>query len=293
MFDRSVAKVLARCLEDIENGVATVDECLRRHPEQAEELRPHLELHQQLARMQRPEPSSTGEQQGREHLLTAVASHNIREVPHGVIQNLTSSAMARAVAGVLAGAILLTGAASASAAMGGPNVPGLALSALGFADDHNGDGATAGSATAVATRTSHPDATATGTRTGTPHPDASSSPDAQNLFGLCTAWSQGSAQGQQNKQDAPAFKDLIKAAGADSKTGPELDNAVTEFCKGAAKPDSNASVTPSPTSPTTSGTATPSPTQGRGNNGNGNGNGNSNGHPDGRPRGTPTPPGTR
>jgi hypothetical protein len=198
--------------------------------------------------MQRPAPSSTGEQQGRQHLLTAVASHNIREVPHGVIQNLTSSAMARAVAGVLAGAILLTGAASASAAMGGPNVPGQALSALGFADEHNGD--TTGSATATATNTSHPDATATGTRPGTPHPDASSSPEAQNLFGLCTAWSQGSAQGQQNKQDAPAFKDLIKAAGADNKTGPELDNAVTEFCKGAAKPDGNASVTPAqPTTP--------------------------------------------
>src|SRR5450830_1425614 len=102
MFDRSVAKILARCLEDIENGLATVDECLRRHPEQAEELRPHLELHQQMARMRRPEPSPTGEQRGRQQLLRAVASHNVREVPHGVIPNLTSSTLARAVAGVLA-----------------------------------------------------------------------------------------------------------------------------------------------------------------------------------------------
>ena len=270
MFDRNVSKILARCLEDVENGRTSIEECLRQHPAHANELRRYFELHQHMARLQRPEPSATGERRGRQQLLTTLASHDIQGVPQRMTPNLLSSAIAKAIAGAVAGAILLTGAAGASAAMGGPDVPEQALSALGLAGDHSGSASP----------------TATATTTATSHLDVTTTPGPQEFVGLCNAWSQGSTEGQANKRDATAFKDLTKAAGAQNKTGTDLENAVSQFCEGIAKPNGTAG----PTITNTGSTATSTTTPGHGNDGNGSGNGNPTGRPDGRPTGTPTPP---
>jgi len=119
MFDRGVSKILARCLEDVENGRLSAEECLHQHPEHAEELRQYLDLREQLARLQQPQSSPRAQQQGRQQLLTALASQPDQGVPQKMIPNLLSSAIAKAIAGVLAGTILLGGAAGASAAGAG------------------------------------------------------------------------------------------------------------------------------------------------------------------------------
>ncbi len=179
-----------------------------------------------------------------------------------MIPNLLSTALAKAIAGALAGAVLMTSAAGASAAMGGPNVPGAALSALGLGGEHNNS--------------------ATPTVTVTSHLDASATPNTQRLFGLCNAWSQGSDKGQATKRDATAFKDLIKAAGADSLTSTALEEKVNEFCATVVKPGVTPSQTGRPTgTPGQSGNK-PSETPGT--------NGTSIEHSTGQPGGTPTPP---
>lgn len=186
-----------------------------------------------------------------------------------MISNLLTSTIAKAVAGAFVGAIFLTGVAGASAAMGGPNVPAQAVSALGLAGDHNTD---ADSATSTAT------STATATTTATSHLDATAT-ETESFFGLCNAWSHGSDKGQANKQQAQGFAGLITAAGGDEK--------VADFCKTVAKPTE----TVSPGATTASATATSTTTPGNDSHpGHGNANANANGHPGGRPDGTPTPP---
>lgn len=253
MFDRNVSKILARYLEDVENGRTNVEECLRQHPEHADALRRHIELHQRVAGLPRLNPSSVAEQRGRQQLLTAVASQNIEGVP------MLSSAIGKAIAGALASALLLTGAVSASAAMGGPNLPQQALSALGLDGNHDNGSSDAATPTATTTVTSHVEVTAT--------------PGPTEFIGLCNAWSQGSSNSQAtNKRDAVAFQALIKAAKAENLTDTALEAKVSDFCATVVKPGQT---------PTQAGNR-PTGTPGA--------NSNSIDHPTGQPDVTLTPP---
>lgn len=259
MFDRNVSKILARYLEDIENGRTSVEECLRQHPEHADALRRHIELHQLVAGLPRLNPSSIGEQRGRQQLLTAVASQNIEGVSKKMIPNLLSSAIVKAVAGALASVLLLTGAVTASAAMGGPNLPSQALSALGLDGNHDNGSSNAVTPTATPTTSSHLDVNATAGPT--------------EFIGLCNAWSQGSSDSQAtNKRDAVAFQALIKAAQAESLTGTALESKVSVFCATVVSPGQN------PTQAGNRPTETPEA------------NSNSIDHPTGQPDVTPTAP---
>jgi hypothetical protein len=203
-----------------------------------------------------------------------------------MISKLFASTIAKTVAIAFVAAIFAATVAGASAAMGGPNIPSRAVSALGLDGSQNGnvsDVNDADSDTPTPTSTATSTATPTVTPTATPTKDAdkddvdaTGTPGSQDFFGLCNAWSHGSDKGQANKHEAQGFAGLIAAAGATGKTGDALNNAVSDFCKTVTKPGE----TPSPTGPTGSGTPTSTPTPG---NDSHPGNGNSGGHPGGRP----------
>ncbi len=184
-----------------------------------------------------------------------------------MISTLLSSTIGKAVGAAVVGAIFLTGAAGASAATGGPNLPAQAVSALGLNSSHNSDVNDVDHDADFATPT------ATATTTLTADVNDTATPETQSFFGLCNAWSHGSDKGQANKQQAQGFAGLITAAGGTDK--------VADFCKTVAKPNETAS--PDATTAGAAATSTPNPDSNLGQ-------GNANGHSGGRPDGVPTPP---
>lgn len=180
-----------------------------------------------------------------------------------MISKLLASTIAKTVAVAFVAAIFAASVAGASAAMGGPNVPARAVSALGLDGSQNGN---VNDVNDADSDTPTPTPTATATTTPTSDVDATATAQTESFFGLCNAWSHGSDKGQANKQDAHGFAGLIAAAGSADK--------VAAFCETVAKPTE----TVSPGATPASGTATSTPHPGHGN-----GNGDSNGHPGGRP----------
>lgn len=65
--------ILAKCIDDIEAGESTLEECLARYPELRDELRPLLEMAQRL-QPQDVAPSAEFKQQARSRLLEAMRS---------------------------------------------------------------------------------------------------------------------------------------------------------------------------------------------------------------------------
>ena len=61
---------------------------------------------------------------------------------------------------------------------------------------------------------------------GVVHAAADPGPNGHNNFGLCTAYSSGSATGQANKHNAPPFVALQQAA-------QNQQQSVQQFCSGA------------------------------------------------------------
>ena len=53
----SLANILDVCLEDIQSGAATIEDCLARYPEHAPELEPLLEMAVFLERAAPPKPA--------------------------------------------------------------------------------------------------------------------------------------------------------------------------------------------------------------------------------------------
>jgi len=130
-MDNELSKTLADCLAEIEGG-ASVDDCLKRHPDQASELRPHLESWSVIGGAALVQPSVAALNRGRQAMRSALTS-----APSG-FGPLAAARMAPAWAAVVAAAVIvLGGAAGASAALGGPNVAGDALDAVGVTQ---GDG---------------------------------------------------------------------------------------------------------------------------------------------------------
>jgi hypothetical protein len=148
-MDSKLRKILTDCIGDIETGVRDVEGCLQRHPDRAVELRPHLELWSGLNAAAKAQPNFGSQQRGRQQLLAALA-----DMERGKDKGKMIPAVAKVTVVMVAAALLVGGAAGASAALGGPDVGGQVLSTMGInhapdaaqnGKDHANDNAKEGS----------------------------------------------------------------------------------------------------------------------------------------------------
>ncbi|MDP2674804.1 MAG: hypothetical protein Q8Q00_07845 [Dehalococcoidia bacterium] len=139
-MDKKLRKILTECIRDIETGARDMEGCLERHPDRAAELRPHLELWSSLDAAPKARPNFAGQQRG-QHKLQATLT-DMKERQRRMIPTILAPAAARAAAVIAAVALLAGGAAGASAALGGPDVGGQVLSAMGI--NHAPDAAQTG-----------------------------------------------------------------------------------------------------------------------------------------------------
>ena len=158
-MDKKLRKILTECIREMETGARDVDGCLQRYPDRATQLRPHLELWSGLNAVPKAQPNFGSQQRGQHQLLGALADME-KEQEQRTTRFLTPVLVKAAV--VVAGVALLAGgAAGASAALGGPNVPAEVLSGIGFSNAsdngkwHANDNALKGSDNALENGTQH------------------------------------------------------------------------------------------------------------------------------------------
>jgi hypothetical protein len=126
-MDSKLRKILTECIRDIETGARDAESCLRRYPDRAAELRPHLELWSGLNAAAKAQPNYGSQQRGKHQLLGALA-----DMERGTDRGQMIPAVARVAVVMAAAALLIGGAAGASAALGGPDVSGHVLSTMGI-----------------------------------------------------------------------------------------------------------------------------------------------------------------
>lgn len=131
-MNRAVSKALADCIAEMERG-APIEECLKRHPSHVGELRPRLEAWQAMAAGEPVQPSTAAFERGRRAMLNGLESAPVRSGPLAAAR--LAPAWATVAAAVAAFLILISGAAGASAALGGPDPAGDVLSAVGVSSD--------------------------------------------------------------------------------------------------------------------------------------------------------------
>ncbi len=187
-MDRKLRKILTDSIRDIETGARDVEGCLQRHPDRAAELRPHLELWSGLNASARAQPNFGSQQRGKQQMLAALT-----DMERGTDKGQMIPAVARVAVVMVAAALLVGGAAGASAAFGGPDIKDGVLNTLGIqtADD-----------TLEAVEENAPDAA---------------------LDGLETA--QGAADGGLTTAGEHAAEGLSTAAGASDAAGASADGA--------------------------------------------------------------------
>ncbi len=138
-MDRKLRKILTDCIGDIETGARDVEGCLKRYPDRAAELRPHLELWSGLNASAKAQPNFGSQQRGKQQLLGALSDMD-KAGGRRVIPTLSAPAAVKAVAALAAAALLVGGAAGASAAFGGPDFADDVLSTVGInKGSHDGD----------------------------------------------------------------------------------------------------------------------------------------------------------
>ncbi len=135
-MDRKLRKTLTECIRDIETGARDVEGCLQRHPDRAAELRPHLELWSGLNAAAKAQPNFGSQQRGRQQMLAALA-----DMERGTDRGKMIPVVAKIAVVMGAAALLIGGAAGASAALGGPDVSGHVFSTFGLdnAREHAAD----------------------------------------------------------------------------------------------------------------------------------------------------------
>ncbi len=239
MSGQSFESALSECLAALDRG-ESVEAILARFPAHAMALRPALALRAGLTRQLVSVPS-TMRTRGEQQLRAALAG----PAPRGGIPVLSSlfSVLPKAAAQALIALVVTGGAVGASAAVGGPNIPGQVLHAVGLVSGGGDaqtqrDGATpshsepksgaAAGATAAAGRS---------TATATP---GSAAGDA-GVQGLCQAFVKGGL-GQNGRSNPQSYARLLKAAGAESVTDDAARaKALQDFCAALpARPDGTA-----------------------------------------------------
>ncbi len=128
-MDSKLRKILTECIRDIETGARDAESCLRQYPDQAAELRPHLEIWSNLNATAKAQPNYGSQQRGKHQLMGALA-----DMERGTNRKRMIPAVARVAVVMAAAALLIGGAAGASEAFGGPDVPGDVLSAVGLSN---------------------------------------------------------------------------------------------------------------------------------------------------------------
>ena len=118
--DMRTEKVLAESIRSMETEGATIEDCMLRHPETADDLRDGIGIWNALGTAPRHEPTPAGQARGLERLLAAV--NEVRGGRRRMGRMTLVPAMTRV--GVVAAAALaiLTTLGGASAALGGPDV---------------------------------------------------------------------------------------------------------------------------------------------------------------------------
>ncbi len=161
-MDSAFYRTLAEALKQIDGG-ADPERVIARFPDQAEALRRHLGLWQELGATPRAEADAAAIARGRQAMLSAVAA---QDGGQPMIPAILSSSLLKAAAMATGVLLLLGSAAGVSAALGGPDVAGGSLRVMGVAengqddgDAHDSDDACVADATPEASPAPSPEAT--------------------------------------------------------------------------------------------------------------------------------------
>lgn len=108
---KSFDDILNECIRRLETSGGDIEAVLGRYPEQADELRTHLEVWASLSAVEKAQATPQGAMRGRQQLLTAIASAAQKERGISFINNLTTKGglSMRFVAMFVAGAALALG----------------------------------------------------------------------------------------------------------------------------------------------------------------------------------------
>lgn len=204
MTEHSFESALAECLAAIDAGAA-VEDVLARFPAHIEQLRPVLGLRAALDVSEAPLPP-TMRTRGEQRLRAALAS----PAPSGGIPVLSSlfGLLPKAATQALIALAVTGGAIGASAAAGGPNIPGEVLQAVGLVNENANENADDNQAKGKAKK-----ATATATAGVTLLSEGGE--NAENgLKGLCNAFQKGglgqAAAGKGKGEGDPAAAPLAR-----------------------------------------------------------------------------------
>ncbi len=193
-MDSKLRKILTDCIGDIETGARDVEGCLQRHPDQAAELRPHLELWSDLNAAAKAQPNFGSQQRGKQQMLAALTDMD-KEGGRRMIPTLLAPAAVKAVAALAAAALLVGGAAGASAALGGPDITDDVLNTVGIQTAHD---------TLATVDENTPDAADFGLGTAQGAADNGLSTAGEHAAdGLSTAAGASDADGAGSSDDAP------------------------------------------------------------------------------------------
>jgi hypothetical protein len=127
-MDSELRNILAQCISDMDRGTG-VEDCLKRHPARAQDMRPHLEAWRALSGVSLKQPPSASFDRGRQVMFAALTTGSHTTRPLSPLR--LAPAWATVAGGIVAAVLLLGGAAGTSAALGGPDVAGDVFDAVG------------------------------------------------------------------------------------------------------------------------------------------------------------------
>lgn len=100
---KSFDDILNECIRQMETSGGEIEAVLSRYPEQADELRPHLEVWSSLSAVEKAKATTQGALQGRQQLLNALATVEHKEGGTETMKNLsTTGGFALRLVGVVA-----------------------------------------------------------------------------------------------------------------------------------------------------------------------------------------------
>lgn len=137
--------ILNECIRQAEASGGDIEAALSRYPEQADELRPYLEVWTSLSEVEKAQAAPLGAMRGRQQLLTAIARAEQTEQGVSPINNLVSKGglSMRFAAMFVAGVVLALGITFLTGNLefgGGSSTEAEPLPECVLALDFNGDG---------------------------------------------------------------------------------------------------------------------------------------------------------
>ena len=127
--DRRTEIALAESIRSMETEGATIEDCMLRHPETADDLRDSIGIWDALKTAPNHEPTPAGKGRGLERLLAAL--DETRDGKRRMGRMTLVPAMTRVAVVAAAALAILTTLGGASAALGGPDVFDEVLSGIG------------------------------------------------------------------------------------------------------------------------------------------------------------------